>query len=361
LRVDEDVDLSTLVRGQRLGQLHRWSASAHGFRVQPCGAELLREVVRVVDAGGVDDARRRVEAVSVQAGGGVVQRLVVEGSRQGAFLEVPTDDRHGVDRRHRWHPQIPERRDQTTPRRLLERQVVDRRREHVGHLLGDQLLGCCHADVDGIREAADRGARLLAERRVRLIADHELVRVARQLANVACEPGVRLDRDGVRRRRPPAARHCGDDPVAVALRAEFSVELRDEEAAVREDEHAERAGGLDEAGRGDGLARGRRVAEPEAPNRPGICGDLLLDRADLALVSCPVVVRVVVFLVVLGEDAVLELLGLGLVGGNQLGQHPGERVHLVAAQLRAGHQARWPFAQDALEPEHEPVAHAPAL
>jgi hypothetical protein len=41
-------------------------------------------------------------------------------------------------------------------------------------------------------------------------------------------------------------------------------ELRDEQAAVREDQDAERAGRLHEAGRGDGLAGGGRVAEAEA-------------------------------------------------------------------------------------------------
>ncbi len=45
--------------------------------------------------------------------------------------------------------------------------------------------------------------------------------------------------------------------------------------------------------------------------------------------------------------------------GDQLGEHPGERVHLVAAQLGAGCEARWLFGEDALEPEHERVAHLP--
>src|ERR1700761_8369236 len=48
-------------------------------------------------------------------------------------------------------------------------------REDVGDLLRDQLLRRGHADVDRLVQAADRGRRLLAERRVRLVADHELV------------------------------------------------------------------------------------------------------------------------------------------------------------------------------------------
>ena len=48
------------------------------------------------------------------------------------------------------------------------------------------------------------------------------------------------------------------------------MELRDEQAAVGEDQHADRARRLDEAGRGDRLARGGRMAEPVAPDRAGI-------------------------------------------------------------------------------------------
>src|SRR5215213_10172041 len=46
--------------------------------VRPDTAELLREVVRVVDARGVHDPRRVVEALAVEARGRLVQRLVVE-------------------------------------------------------------------------------------------------------------------------------------------------------------------------------------------------------------------------------------------------------------------------------------------
>src|SRR5579864_837582 len=81
------------------------------------------------------------------------------------------------------------------PRRVGQRQVVDRGREDVRDLLRDQLLGRGHADVDRLAEAADRGGGLLAECRVRLVADHELVGGARDLVDVAREPGVGLDRD----------------------------------------------------------------------------------------------------------------------------------------------------------------------
>ena len=48
----------------------------------------------MVDAGRVDDSGRVVEAVAVEARGGLVERLVVEDGREGALLEVAADDRH---------------------------------------------------------------------------------------------------------------------------------------------------------------------------------------------------------------------------------------------------------------------------
>jgi len=99
--VDEHVDLAALVRRERLRQLHGRRPAADGLRLQPGGAELLREVVRVLDACRIDDAGRRVEAVSVQGRGGLVERLVVEDFRQLAFVEVAADDRHRMDRRGR--------------------------------------------------------------------------------------------------------------------------------------------------------------------------------------------------------------------------------------------------------------------
>ncbi len=132
----------------------------------------------MVDAGRVDDPGRAVEAFAVEARRGLVQSLVVEGCGQGALLEVAADDGDRVDRRGGGHAQAAQRRDQPAAGRVGEREVVDRRREDVRDLLRDQLLGRRHADVDRLREAADRRARLLTERRVGLVADHELIRLA---------------------------------------------------------------------------------------------------------------------------------------------------------------------------------------
>ena len=199
-RVDQDVDLAALVGGEDRGELDRRRAPGHGLGLDAGRAEGGREVVGVVDAGRVDDPRRVVEPLAVERRGRHVQRLVVEGVGEGALLEVAADDRHRVDRGDRRHAQAAERRDQAAPRGVGERQVVDRGREDVGDLLRDQLLGRRHADVDRLAQAADRGRGLLAERGVRLVADHELVGGARDLVDVAGEPRVGLDRDRVRPR-----------------------------------------------------------------------------------------------------------------------------------------------------------------
>ena len=74
-------------------------AAGNGLGFQPGGTELAREVVSVVDARGIDDARGRVETVAVEGGGCLVQGLVVEDLRQLGLVEVAADDRHRVDRR----------------------------------------------------------------------------------------------------------------------------------------------------------------------------------------------------------------------------------------------------------------------
>jgi hypothetical protein len=89
---------------------------------------------------------------------------------------------------------------------------------------------------------------------VSLVRDHEVVRLRVQVAPVAREPGVGLDRERVGLWGFLAAFDCIDDPVAVALGGQVAVELGDEQAAVGEDEDAERARGLDEPGGGDRLA-----------------------------------------------------------------------------------------------------------
>ena len=98
MRVDEDVDLAALVGGERLGEPRRWRSAGDRLRLQAGGAELLREVVRVLDACGVHDPGRRAEALAIEARRGVVQSLVVERGCEGALLEVAADDGHGVDR-----------------------------------------------------------------------------------------------------------------------------------------------------------------------------------------------------------------------------------------------------------------------
>ena len=269
-RVDQDVDLAPLVRGEDLGELDRRRAPADRFGLEPGGPELLGEVVRVVDSGRVDDAGRRVEAVAVQARGRLVQSRVVEHGRECALLEVAAHDRHGMDRGCGRHAEVAQRGDQAAPRSVLEREVVDRSREDVRDLLRDQLLRRRHPDVDRVGEAADREARLLAERRVRLVGDHELVRVAADRVVVPREPCVRLDRDRRRLGRGLALLDDRGQPVAVALGRELAVELGDEQAPVREDEDAHRARRLDEPGGGDRLAGRGRVPEAVAANRAGI-------------------------------------------------------------------------------------------
>ena len=224
----------------------------------------------MLDAGRVDDAGRRPEALAVEARGRLVESGVVERCREGALLEVAADDRHRVDRGGGRHPQAAQRRDQAAAGRVGERQVVDRGREHVRDLLRDQLLGRRHADVDRLAERADRGARLLAERRVGLVADHELVRAARDLGRVAREPGVGLDRDRVVAQRLHAAVDRVGEALGVALGREVARELGDEQAAVGEDQDAEVARRLDEPGRGDRLPGRRRMAEAVAARGAGI-------------------------------------------------------------------------------------------
>ena len=197
-----------------------------------------------------------------------------------ALLEVAADDRNLVDRGDRRHAQAAKRCDQPAARGVGQRQVVDGSREDVGDLLRDQLLGRGHADVDRLAQRADRRRGLLAERGVRLVADHELVRVAGDLADVAREPRVGLDRDRVRvARRGVPLEDRVVEAAAVAVVGQLAPELVDEQAAVREDQDAFGAGGLDEAGGGDRLARRGRVAEAVAADRAGI----LLDRQRLRL------------------------------------------------------------------------------
>ena len=195
---------------------------------------------------------------------------------------------------------------------------------------------------------------------MRLVADDELVGVARDLVDVPCEPRVGLDRDRVRRpRRRVAREHRVVEAVAVAVLGQVATELVDEQAAVREDQDALGARRLDEAGRSDRLAGCGRVAEAVAADRAGI--DFDRQRLDDVLVKLDVrielelVLRFVLLVRLVVPVAVLALLG----GGDQLGEHPGERVDLMAAQLGAGGEMRRLLREDAFEPEQEGVAHLP--
>ena len=364
LGVDQDVDLAALVGGQGLGELARRRPARHGRRLEARGAELLREVVGVVDAGRVDDPRRRPEPVAVQARGRLVERDVVEGCGQRALLEVAAHDRHRVDRRHGGHTQAAKRSDQPTARRVGERQVVDRGGEDVGDLLRDQLLGRRHPDVERLGEAADRVRGLLAEGGVRLVADHELVRAAGELVAVPREPRVRLDRDRVGPKRLPILLDRVGQAVAVPLGGEVAAELVDEQPAVGEDQDAEVSRGLDEPGGGDRLAGRGGVPEAVATRRAGVLAGeaglvgLLVGELDLLLVLLFLLVQELRDAAV--RAAVAVLLGAALGGGDQLGQHPGERVDLVAPESGAGGGGGALGGEDPLEPEHQPVAHLPA-
>ena len=292
---------------------------------------------------------------------------MVEGCGEGALLEVAAHDGHRVDRRDGRHAQRPERRDEASPRGVRERQVVDRRREDVGDLLRDQLLGRRHADVERLVEPADRGRGLLAERRVRLVADHELVRGAGELVPVPGEPRVRLDRDRVGAQGLLALLDPVDEAVAVSLGREVAAELVDEEPSVREDQDAEVPCRLDEPCRGDRLARRGRVPEPVAARRARIVAGVAGLLGFLGLVVGELGVLLVLVLRLLDElgdgavrGAVAVLLGAPLGGRDQLGQHPGERVDLVAAERGAGRGGRGLGGEDALEAEHQAVAHLPA-
>ena len=182
-------------------------------------------------------------------------------------------------------------------------------------------------------------------------------------------------------------------------------ELVDEQPAVREDQHAGGAGGLDEAGGGDRLARRGRMLEPVAAARAGIgrrrlvavrssstsstatAGSAAISWAgrrvgpssasissssSLVVLVLVVVVLVVVVLVRRRRRRTHRsprrrrprrpavLLGLdALEVADQRGELSGERVDLVAAQRGPGGERRLRLREDALEPEHERVVTPP--
>jgi hypothetical protein len=99
------------------------------------------------------------------------------------------------------------------------------------------------------------------------------------------------------------------------------------------------------------------MAEAVTPDSSGIFGRRRLCR--LLVDELLILELLVLELGSLGEPvAVHRLLG-GLVRGDQLGEHPRERVDLVAAKLGPRSQAGRLFGEDALEAEHERESHLP--
>ena len=79
----------------------------------------------MVDAGRVDDPRGGVEAVAVEAGGCLVDQLVVEHLGQRLLVVVAADDRDRRDGGRREYAKAPKRSDQPAPGSVAERQIVD--------------------------------------------------------------------------------------------------------------------------------------------------------------------------------------------------------------------------------------------
>ena len=188
-------------------------------------------------------------------------------------VHLAPSQRHLRDRAHAragTDAHAAKRRDHAAPGGLREVEARGLRREEVGDVARDQRARGGHADEDRARPGADRRARLVPERGVRLVADDDRVG-ARDLARVAHEPLVGLDRDGALR-GVLALQQRPADALRVAALAQLAEKLVDEVAAVGEDQHAARARRLDEAERGDRLARSGGVLEPEALRRVRVLG-----------------------------------------------------------------------------------------
>ena len=222
--------------------------------------------------------------------------------------------------------------------------------------------------------AADRGGCLLTQRGVRLVADHDRVRVG-DASGVADEPLVGLDRD--RAIGSVLAVEQGPvNPVAIAAVAELAMELVDEVAAVGEDQDAAGARSLDEAERGNGLAGAGRMLEPEALVGVGILRLLLGDvRIEVFLVLPVERLLVVLALAVLdvlvlffardrrrrelrrlrrlGRPGSRAVTAVALGLGDQRGQRARQRVDLVGGQHGAVGEVRLLLGQQALEPEQQ--------
>src|SRR5919108_439391 len=120
-RVDENVDLSALVRGECLGEADGRRTAADRLSLQTCCAKLTSEVVGVLYAGRVDDPRRIVEADAIQARSGLVDELVVEDLGEDLLVVVAADDRHGGNGCGRAHAQAAQGSDEAAPGGIAER------------------------------------------------------------------------------------------------------------------------------------------------------------------------------------------------------------------------------------------------
>src|SRR4029077_12167159 len=170
---------------------------------------------------------------------------------------------------------------------------------------------------------ADAGAGFLAQRGVRLVADHDRVGVGDFLV-VADEPLVGLDRDRAVRIVAVAEQRWAQ-PLLVAAIGDLADELVDQVASVGEDQDAAGAGGVDEADRGDGLAGAGRVLEPEAARGTGIVGSLgdsllvvVLNRLFLPVLRL-LVRSQILWLLLLVRGALAVGDGLGNIGGGRVG------------------------------------------
>ena len=159
------------------------------------------------------------------------------------------------------------------------------------------------------------------------------------------------------------------EAVGVSLGRQVSLELRDEEPAVGEDQDPEVPRRFDESGRGDRLAGGRRVAEAVASRRARVlAGERRLVRVEVDDAGIEVVVLLVELgrLGVGGLDAVAVavsvpvLLGVALIRRDQLGQHSGERIDLMAPEIGSRRRLRLRRCEHPLEAEHQAVVHSPA-
>ncbi len=277
LRVDQHVDVPALVAREDLRELALGGLAGDALRLEAFGAEGLGEVVGVLHAGRVDDPGHAVEARLVEVRRGHVERLLIE--QRGQLLLVELGVHLAAAQRHlgdRAHPNAggdahaSQRRDHPPSRRLSEVEARGLSGEEVGDMARDQRARGGHADEDRARPVADRAAGLLAQRRVRLVADDDRVG-ARDLAGVAHEPLVGLDRHRSLDRVLAEQQRTGD-ALGVAALAQLAVELVDEVAPVREDQDAAGLRGLDEAQRGDRLAGAGGVLEPEALGGVGVLG-----------------------------------------------------------------------------------------